>query len=232
MRATINGYKINATDTNSNLNAKETNKILAPTKSVAIVCGNGTVAFDYAYGTDMTETKYQESLVDPNLYLAQYSNDLLDMSFGDIFYDANNSDNTLKKDTVDDFGTVVREIYYVKTKLNARPAFPVRWSTSDNRSVNLIGQKFSNFEAEAYVLNNTSTTIPLSDGGKASLYIFGNEINSSGTLEYSTDDSPEYVNKEPVIFESRWLQNQKDVQNLANFIKTKAINKRHAYSRF
>jgi hypothetical protein len=28
-----------------------------------------------------------------------------------------------------------------------------------------------------------------------------------------------------VIFESRWLQNQKDVQNLANFIKTKAINK-------
>ena len=221
----INGYRINATDTNSNLNAQETNKILAPTKSVAIVCGNGSVAFDYAYGTNMTETKYQESAVDPNLYLAQYSNDLLDMSFGDIFYDANNSDNTLKSQTVDDFGTVVREIYYVKTKLNARPAFPVRWSTSDNRSVNLIGQKFSNFEAEAYVLNNTSTTIPLSDGGKASLYIFGNEINSSGTLEYSTDDSPEYVNKEPVIFESRWLQNQKDVQNLANFIKTKAINK-------
>lgn len=225
INVSVNGYRINATDTNSNLNAKETNKILAPTKSVAILCGNGTVAFDYAYGTDMSQTKYEESLVDPNLYLAQYSNDLLDMSFGDIFYDSNNSDNTLKSQTIDDFGTVVREIYYVKTKLNSRPAFPVRWSTSDNRSVNLIGQKFSNFDAEAYVLNNTSTTIPLSDGGKASLYIFGNDISSSGTLEYSTDDSPEYVNKEPVIFESKWLQNQKDVQDLANFIKNKAINK-------
>ncbi len=225
INVSINGYKINATDTNSNLNAKETNKILAPTKSVAILCGNGNVAFDYAYGTDISKTKYEESLVVPNLYLAQYSNDLLDMSFGDIIYNSNNSENTLKKDTVDDFGTVVREIYYVKTKLNARPAFPIRWSTADNRSVNLIGQRFSNFDAEAYVLNNTSTTVPLSDEGKSSLYIFGNDINSSGTLEYSTDDSPEYVNKEPVIFESRWLQNQSDVEKLASFIKNKAINR-------
>jgi hypothetical protein len=122
-------------------------------------------------------------------------------------------------------GTVVREIYYVKTKLNARPAFPVLWSTGDNKAVNIIGQSVSNFNAEAYVLNNTSTTVPLSNGAEAGFFIYGNSIGQSGTLEYSTDDSAEYANKEPVIFESRWLQNEYDVKQLANFIKNKAINK-------
>ena len=99
------------------------------------------------------------------------------------------------------------------------------WSTAGNKSVNIIGQSVSNFNAEAYVLNNTSTTVPLSNGAEAGFFIYGNSISSSGTLEYSTDDSAEYANKEPVIFESRWLQNEYDVKQLANFIKTKAINK-------
>jgi hypothetical protein len=223
--AYVNGFKIQATDSNSMLNAKETNKILDQTKTVAVICGNGTVAFDYVYATDMNKTKYEQSLVDPNMYLAQFSNDLLDMSFGDLIYDAKNSENTLKSQTVDDFGTVVREIYYVKTKLNTRPAYPLLWSTAGNKSVNIIGQSVSNFNAEAYVLNNTSTTVPLSNGAEAGFFIYGNSISSSGTLEYSTDDSAEYANKEPVIFESRWLQNEYDVKQLANFIKTKAINK-------
>jgi cystathionine beta-lyase/cystathionine gamma-synthase len=106
----------------------------------------------------------------------------------------------------------VREIYYVKTKLNSRPAFPIKWSTGSNQAVSLIGKKISNFEAEAYVLNNTSSTVPLSDGALASLYVIGNDLYPSGTMEYSTDTSSEYANKEPV-------------KNLAEFIKTKAVNK-------
>jgi cystathionine beta-lyase/cystathionine gamma-synthase len=147
------------------------------------------------------------------------------MSFGDLIYNTGNSDPVLKNQTVDDFGTVVREIYYVKTKLNSRPAFPIKWSTGSNQAVSLIGKKISNFEAEAYVLNNTSSTVPLSDGALASLYVIGNDLYPSGTMEYSTDTSSEYANKEPVIFESRWLQSEYDVKNLAEFIKTKAINK-------
>jgi len=225
INAYINGFKITATDSNSTYNATEINKILTLTKSVAVVCGSGQVAFDYVYATDLDKVKYEQSTIDPNLYLAQFSNDLLEMSFGDLIYDSQNSENTLKPQTIDDFGTVVREIYHVKTKLNSRPSFPIRWSTGSNRSVNLIGQRISNFDAEAYVLNNTSTTVPLSNGAEAVLYIFGNDISASGTLEYSTDDSAEYANKEPVIFESKWLQNEYDVKQLANFIKSKAINK-------
>lgn len=225
INAFVNGFKITAVDSNSMYNAQEVNKILNVTKSVAVICGSGQVAFDYVYATDLLKTKYDQTIADPNLYLAQFSNDLLEMSFGDLIYDSQNAENTLRSQTIDDFGTVVREIYHVKTKLNARPAFPIRWSTGSNRSVNLIGQRISNFDAEAYVLNNTSTTVPLSNGAEAILYIFGNDLSSSGTLEYSTDDSAEYANKEPVIFESKWLQNEYDVKQLANFIKSKAINK-------
>jgi ABC-type multidrug transport system fused ATPase/permease subunit len=43
--------------------------------------------------------------------------------------------------------------------------------------------------------------------------------------EYTTEELSEYVNKEPVIFESKWLQNLSDVKALAEWIKTKAVNR-------
>ena len=94
-----------------------------------------------------------------------------------------------------------------------------------NKFAKVLGSKVSNFGGEAYVLNNTSSTIPLSDGGSSNFYIYGNTIGQSGTLEYSTDDSADYANKEPVIFESKWLQALADVESLAKWIKNKVINR-------
>jgi len=224
INAYINGFIITAVDVSSS-SGTTVNSILSTTKTVALACGSGEIAVDYVYGTDIDVSQYETSYNNRNLYAGQYSDDLLDMSFGDLIYNTGNSDPVLKNQTVDDFGTVVREIYYVKTKLNSRPAFPIKWSTGSNQAVSLIGKKISNFEAEAYVLNNTSSTVPLSDGALASLYVIGNDLYPSGTMEYSTDTSSEYANKEPVIFESRWLQSEYDVKNLAEFIKTKAVNK-------
>lgn len=223
--AYVNGFKISVVDTNAQVANNTVNYTLPPTKTVALLCANGTVAFDYVYGTDITKQKYDQTAADPNLYIGQFSDDLLNIGFGDIIYDANNSANTLKSAAVDDFGTVVREILYVNTKLSARPAYPIKWSTGDNKAVNIIGQTISNFNAEAYVLNNASTTVPLNDGNEAMFYLFGNTLGQSGTLEYSTDESADYTNKEPVIFESRWLQTLADVKNLANWIKTKVVNR-------
>ena len=126
---------------------------------------------------------------------------------------------------VDEFGTTVREISKHTVKFDSRPAFPIKWSTGNNRLVKIIASKSSAFGGEAYLLNNTSTTIPVSDNNFAAFYIFGNTLSLSGELEYSTDETETYSTKEPVIFQSKWLQNESDVKSLANWIKSNVINK-------
>lgn len=227
--AYINGFKISATDTNSYVNNKP-DYIHPFTKKIAMLCGpskagQAAVSFDYAYATDITEEIYNKASIDKNLYIGKFSNDLINTTFGDLVYDAKNAEDTLKPAAVEDFGTVVREIYHVSTKIKQRPAYPLKWSAGGNDVANIIAQKVSNFSAEAYVLNNTSTTVPLNNGATAAFYLYGNSVGQSGDLEYTTDETEEYVEKQPVAFKTQWLQNISDVKSLANWIKTKAVNK-------
>jgi hypothetical protein len=94
-----------------------------------------------------------------------------------------------------------------------------------NKFAKILGSKVSNFGGEAYVLNNSSSTIPLADGGFSNFYVYGNTLGQSGQLEYSTDESAEYANKEPVVFESKWIQSLSDAKSLATWIKQKVINR-------
>jgi len=88
-----------------------------------------------------------------------------------------------------------------------------------------LASKVSNFSAEAYLLNNTSTTIPLSDNETSYFYVFGNTLGMSGDLEYTTEEVSDYTSKEPVQFQSSWLQNLNDVKSLANWIKDTVVNR-------
>ena len=225
--AYVNGFKIVATDKNNYTLTKGLQKILQPTETVALVCSKGTAAFDYIYGNRISKKKYDDANYVINLYQGQFSNDLLNTSFGEITYDANYEADEVESKGValDEFGTTVREIIKVKTKFDSRPAYPIKWSTGDNRFAKVLGYKVSNFGGEAFVLNNTSTTIPLADGDTSNFYIFGNTLGLSGQLEYTTSDVSEYAVKEPVIFESRWLQSEADVISLATWIKDRVINR-------
>lgn len=225
--AYINGFKITAVDKTDLTLTKGLQKILPPTERVALLSTKGTTAFDYVYGSNINKAKYDDSNYIINSYQGQFSNDTLNMSFGEIIYDGYQKDDvvTQRGIGIDEFGTVVREIVKVNTKFDSRPAYPIKWSTGDNKYAKVLGYKVSNFGGEAYVLNNTSTTIPLADGETANFYIFGNTLGQSGTLEYTTEDPGEYVPKEPVIFESNWLQSESDVKSLADWIKTKVVNR-------
>ena len=231
--AYINGYKVSYQDST----VKTTNKvalletsILAPTNKVAVICGRGEVAFDYVYGNELKDYQYVDASFDVNLYQGQFGNDLINTSFGDLSYMGNYSQDEIaignkKLTALDEFGTVVREILKVDVKYDTRPSYPIKWSTGINKYASLIGQKVSNFGAQAYILNNTSTSIPISNGLEASLYIYGNTLGSSGELEYKTDGLNDYATAEPVIFQSSWLQNEADVKSLALWIKSNVINK-------
>lgn len=227
INAYINGFKITAIDTNNFSNSKNLNFIVPPTQNVGLIVTKGKATFDYVYATSIEQNDYASAEYNPNFYQGQFSDDLLETAYGNLFYNSNynESEDAKKKVVIEEFGSVVREIVRVQPKFNARPAFPVKWSTGGNKYAKLIGQKISSFGGEAYVLNNTSTTIPLSDGAGAALYVFGNDIAQSGTLEYSTDDEEEYNYKEPIIFQSSWIQNESDAKALAEWIKNKVVNR-------
>ena len=227
--ADINGHKITASDINSSDLGKDPNWILGPTKNAGLMTLDGTAIFDYIYASTIDKNKYTSSEYNTNIYQGQFSNDILDTAYGDMVYNANLEKDEIStykvKDVIDEFGPVVREIAYVKQKLNTRPALPISWSTGANKLVSIIGSKLSSFEAEAYILNNTSVTIPLSDKGINTLMVIGNGIEPSEGLIYSTDDTSEYSIKEPIVFDSTWIQSEADAKSLAEWIKAKVMNK-------
>jgi hypothetical protein len=232
INAFINGYGITAVDTTYKINNKVQIKstILPPTKKIGLACTRGEVAFDYGYGYSITENQYNDRLSELNMYQGQFNNDLINASYGDLIYMANYqadeiSMNNKKEIAIDEFGTVVREIIKKDVTFNKRPAYPVMWSTGINPFAKILGEKISNFGSQVFVMNNTSQTIPLSNGAEASFLLLGNSLGNSGDLEYSTDELNDYVNKEPAIFISSWLQNESDVKSLATWIKSNIVNK-------
>jgi hypothetical protein len=226
--AYVNGYKISYTDSTENNTAVGSLglvEMLKATNQVALLCGRGTVAYDYVYGNTIQKSQYDDAQYALNLYSGQFNNDLINTAFGDLIYTDVNDEIDSKGTAIDEFGTVVREIAKASIKFDTRPSYPVLWSTGANSSVSILGQKVSSFGAEAYVLNNSSSTVPLADDIGNSFFVYGNTLGSSGTLEYVNDPESEYTAVEPVIFESAWLQNLSDVKSLADWIKTKTVNR-------
>lgn len=226
----INGFKISVVDTNKSYQTPDgrtfINKILNPTKQIGVFAKTGQAIFDYVYGTDITKPQYENINYVKDIYNGLFSNDFLDLSFGDIIYNQSvEEDNLAKPSALDEFGTTVRELKKSQFIFNSAPAFPINFSTGLNNAVKILGEKKSNFGGEVYVLNNSSALTPLNDQQSASFYIYGNTISPSGVLEYETDQIPDYINQEPVIFESAWLQNLSDVESLGKWIKANIINK-------
>jgi hypothetical protein len=99
-----------------------------------------------------------------------------------------------------------------------------------NKQVTVLDSKMQPFGAEVYVLNNTSTFVPLHDNQYSTFSVIGNEINKSGQIEYSIDDATEMATKEPLIFQSTWIQSEGDAKSLATWIKGSILNKNKVIS--
>ena len=65
----------------------------------------------------------------------------------------------------------------------------------------------------------------LHDSDYTTFYILGNSITRSSAIDYNTDQSDDSKNKESVIFDSSWIQNEQDAEKLANWIKSNSLNK-------
>lgn len=221
----INGQRIVATDKVSN--DKRFPGTIYPQKGVSLFTTVGKAFFDYVYADTITEEQYKKAEYSTNFYAGQFSNDILDLSFGDFIYNSVSEDDeiTKKPGAVEEFGSTVREIYRLTTKFDERPAKPIDISLSLNKSAKILGNKTSAYGTDIFVLNNSSTTVPLEDSKTNSLFVFGNQINKTPDQEFSTVKENDYKSDEPIVFQSMWLQNENDVESLAYWIKDAVVNK-------
>lgn len=221
----INGFKITAIDAGSD----SVNEYIPPTtitKNVGLHCGQGVSYFEYVYAKSIDEAEYKEkSLNKAYQYNGVYSDDTVSMLYGDIIYNDGNT-TVDQSGSIIEFGTVAREIRKVKDSYDEnRPAVPIQFRTSMNKYATILDQRLQPFTAEAYVLNNTSTSVILHDNNYTSFYVLGNSIQRSGIIDYDTDQSNDSENKESVIFDSSWIQSEEDAKSLAEWIKSNSLNK-------
>lgn len=225
MSAYVNGVMLRASDkTYYNTGTKKVSKLVVPTSKVTLLCSRGKVYFDYVYGREVDEKYYSDVATITNKYYGQYSEDFLSTAFGELSFQENEPPK-VNGEYVDEFGTVVREIRKYDVKFNSSPAVPIGWDTGINSAASILAQDWNNFTSTAWVLNNSSTTIPVTDGESTQLHLYGNKLNASSQLIYTTGDDKDYGIKRPIIFETKWIQRSEDAERLGEWIKNKVINK-------
>lgn len=216
----INGFKIKAVDTN-NENVPKISK----SKNIGLLCGQGVVYYEYAYAKSIDKEDYDQSVAKNSFFFdGVFSDDTISLLHGNIIYSQGEYENK-RDESFLEFGSTAREIRKAKVKYNGGPGIPLKFSTASNRYATVLDTRLQPFEAETYVLNNTTTYIPLDDGNYTSFYVLGNTINKSSPLEYNTDEPSELATKEPVIFESNWIQTEPDAKSLGDWIKSTVLNK-------
>ena len=222
----INGFKITASDSGSD----GVGGYIAPTaitKNIGLHCGQGVVYFEYVYGKSIEEPEYKKNSLTPAYqYNGVYSDDTVSMLYGDIIYNDGNT-SVDQSGSMIEFGTIAREIRRVKDSYDeGRPGIPIQFRTALNKYATVLDSRLQPFSSEAYVLNNTSSSIILHDNNYTSFYLLGNSIQRSpGVIDYDTDQSDDSKPKESVIFDSSWIQSEEDAKSLAEWIKSNVLNK-------
>ena len=182
----------------------------------------GEAYFDYIYGTAISPQEYKSSYAF-NVHDGKVSSSILKTFFTDLVLSRPQSvseNNGLKiPGNIEEFGRTAREIKKIKIKHDQPPVIPIYADAGINDDLTILAEKHNNFTSEIYVLNNSGYTTYLS-GSNSTFSIVGNQIQKGNTLEYKVVEPNEFTKNEPVVFESTWIQNQKDVENLSTWLKT------------
>lgn len=225
MIAYVNGVAIRASDkTFYDTGTKKISKIVEPTSKVTLVCSRGKVHYDYVYGHKVDEKYYTDVSKIVNKYYGQYSQDFISSAFGENIFNEGEI-SKIDGEYIDEFGTIAREIRKYNVAFNSSPSIPIGWDTGINSAASILSQNWNNFSSDVWILNNSSTTIPVTDGENTQLHLYGNKLSTSSELEYTTGDEKDYGVKRPVIFETKWIQRSEDAENLGEWIKNKVINR-------
>ena len=212
----VNNFKISAVDTNTAGSVSPLKKVIAPTSNIALFSVLEKVNFDYVYANPVSSTQTTNA-ASRGLYTGQYANSTLEFTFGEKIAQNFNSP-TDKVAYLEEFGTVAREIRYVKANFNQPAAIPLYASTGTNKFATVLGSRFSNHSAEIFVINNASSFIPL-QAAESKFFVLGNYVDITAQHEYTETTTSDYTTLEPATFQSTWIQSEADAKSLFNWIK-------------
>ena len=213
----VNNFKISAVDINTaGNNISPILKVIEPTSNIALFSVLEKVNFDYVYANPVSSTQTTNA-ASRGLYTGQYANSTLEFTFGEKI--AQNFNSPIGKVAyLEEFGTVAREIRYVKANFNQPAAIPLYASTGTNKFASILGTKFSNHSAEIFVINNASSFIPL-QAAENKFFVLGNYVDITAQHEYTETTTSDYTTLEPATFQSTWIQSEADAKSLFNWIK-------------
>ncbi len=212
----VNNFKVVAADTNTAGNVSPLLKSISPTANIALFSVLEKVNFDYVYANPVSDTQVTDA-ASRGLYSGQYANSTLDFTFGEKIAQNFNSPAG-KVAYLEEFGTVAREIRYVKANFNQPAAIPLYASTGTNKFATILGSRFSNHSAEIFVINNASSFIPL-QAAENKFFVLGNYVDITAQHEYTETTTSDYTTLEPATFQSTWIQSEADAKSLFNWIK-------------
>lgn len=215
----INGFKITATD---NIVSSQISTYPVASSTMAIYASKGKTTYDYIYGMSLLEEEYNNDSMF-NVYSGKYSQNVIQFLFADKMFNTDAKENVINGN-LEEFGTLAREIKYYSFRFE-NPSFPLFPTSGFNKSIAPLGFRKTPFSAELYVLNNSGTYTPLSDGSNSQLVVYGFGLSKSGQISYEDSAQNIYSTEEPVTFETSWLQNEKDVVNLSTWLKTQWAKK-------
>jgi hypothetical protein len=212
----VNNFKVSAVDINTAGTVSPLLKSISPTANIALFSVLEKVNFDYVYANPVSATQVTDA-ASRGLYTGQYATSTLEFTFGEKVAQNFNSP-TGKVAYLEEFGTVAREIRYVKANFNQPAAIPLYASTGTNKFATILGSKFSNHSAEIFVINNASSFIPL-QAEENKFFVLGNYVDITAQHEYTETTTSDYTTLEPATFQSTWIQSEADAKSLFNWIK-------------
>lgn len=211
INAYVNGFLIQAIDSSS---------VIAKSSRMSLFANLGSAYFDYAYALKITATEFNSpSLTD--IYASQFSKSIVSLAYGEFF--ANGIERVVaanKEKYIEEFGSIAREIRYIKKRYDSAPSIPKFTYENLNSSVKVLYANLMPFETELYLINNSGMSTLVDSSLGTQINVIGNNLIKTAGIVYQDDQTNKYASQEPITFTSEWLQDQNDAIELSNFIKS------------
>lgn len=202
--AYINGKPVVAVDSSP----------LPVSKYIGMFTNKGECNFDYFYAYPLQSKEAYDTLEGNSLIYGKTPFSSMSEIYGNKVI---NNNSLTTKGFYEEFGPVAKEMIYLQSKFEGNPGYATYLSTGINPFVQVLSEKSNNFELKGYIINNSSAPVPISDTSQGiQLMVIGRQVVVGENRELVSGEK--YVNDEPVIVESSWIQNESDAQRLANWL--------------
>lgn len=211
IKAFINGSKISVTDTTS---------VIPKSSNISLFANYGSGYFDYAYAIKISQDQF-DSPVLTDIYKSQFAKAIVNLTYGEFFSSGIEKIESGTTDRyVEEFGSIAREIRYFKKRYDAAPSLPKFTYENLNSNIKVLYSNLMPFEAEIYAINNAGVSTLVDSSLGTQINVLGNNLVKTSGLVYEEDKINKYAYQEPIVFESNWMQNESDAQELSTFIKS------------